>query len=165
MYSKELTREMLEQMGIYNVYWDVESEEWWIDRYWYVRKNRTTKVHYRVKITEARCKHKYVPDKVYPKITFSYNGKAVSITLSRFLYAWFKGKVEEGQVIDHIENNPYKNNLSNLQAISIEENIRKRYIDNPDMNFNQYEIINRNKLEKAYEALKEVIKEINNEDK
>lgn len=162
MYSKELTREMLEQMGIYNVYWDSDNNEWWIDRYWYTTNSKKEKRHYRVQITEARCKHKYVPDKVYPKITFSYNNKPVSITLSRFLYAWFNGKVEEGQVVDHIKNDPYNNNLTNLQAVSIEENIRKRYEDNPDMSFNQWEAMNKNKL---YDALKDIIKQINSEDK
>ena len=172
MYLKELTREMLEEMGIYNVYWDTENQEWWIDRYWYVTRSKTIKRHYRVQISDARCTHKYTPTKTYPKVTFSYNGKGYSIPLARFIYAWFKGKVEEGLVIDHIDNNPYNNKIDvvhgeegNLQAVSIKTNIRKRYMDNPNMHFNQYDVINRKKLEEAYEALKAVLNQNNDQGK
>lgn len=140
-YSKPLTKQMLLDMGIYGIYWDKDNNQWWIDRYWYVTRSRSIKRHYRVDITEARCKHKYVKDKVYPKVTFSYLNKPVTISLSRLLYVWFIGDIREGFVVDHIDNDPFNNNLDNLRVITIEQNIRKRYKDNPDMHFNQWTFV------------------------
>ena len=93
--------------------------------------------HLRIPVTYAICNHKYTQAKVYPKVTFGYNDKSYSYPLARFLYAWFRGEVSEGYVIDHIDNNPFNNSLDNLQAMTAEENNRKRYIDNPENYRNQ----------------------------
>ena len=137
MYNKTVTRQMLEELGIYHVYWDVEKGEWWIDRYWY-KNNSKTKIHTRVNVTDAICKHKYAPEKRYPKITLSSKNKSYTFTLARFIYAWFYGEVPEGMVIDHYNNDPYDNRIENLQPLTIEENLAKRFKDNPKANHNQW---------------------------
>ena len=40
-------------------------------------------------------------------------------------------------VIDHIDNNPYNNRVDNLQKLTPEENLRKRFIDNPNAHKNE----------------------------
>lgn len=140
--NKQLTRQMLEDMGICHVDWDERTNNWWIDRYWYKNKSKTIKEHTRVKITYAICKHKYTFDKSYPKINFNYKGKGVCYPLARFIYAWFYGEVKEGEVVDHIDNNPFNNNIENLQVLTQEQNLHKRYKDNPNYNRNQWDVIN-----------------------
>ena len=102
--------------------------------------------HLRIPVTYAICNHKYTQAKVYPKVTFGYNDKSYSYPLARFLYAWFRGEVPEGYVVDHIDNNPFNNYINpydindpknNLQTMTSEENNRKRYIDNPENYRNQ----------------------------
>lgn len=69
-----------------------------------------------------------------------------SFSLSKFLYAWFRGKVPAGYDVDHIDNNPYNNYINedpddpktNLRLLTRKENIRKRIEDNPDGWINQY---------------------------
>ena len=141
--NAELTRAMLEEYGITNIYWDCDNNEWWINRFWY-KNHSKDKHHYRVEITNACRPHKYTPKKVYPKVTFSYKCKNKSITLSRLLYAWFKGDIPEGYVVDHIDNNPWNNSLDNLQLLTQEENLIKRFTDNPNNPCNQWAIIRRN---------------------
>ena len=141
--NRKLTKAMLVEMGIYNVYWDTENKEWWIDRFWY-NCGSNERIHKRVSITLAKCNHKYTEAKVYPKVTFSYNMKTISYPLARFIYAWFKGEVKDGEVVDHINNDPFDNSIDNLRAVSVEENLRKRYQDNPNNNHNQWDAKEKN---------------------
>lgn len=136
-YGKELTKEMLQNWGIEEIYWDVEAEDWYVDRYWY-KNNSKNKIHKQIKIQNAVCKHKFTVDKSYPIITFSFNKKVVTLPLARVIYAWFIGSIEDHAVIDHKDNNPYNNKIENLQKLSVGENLAKRFIDNPLSNRNQY---------------------------
>ena len=135
--NKRLTREMLEEMGIYEVYYDNDTQEWWINRCWKTCY-KGEEVYKRIPVVEATTKHKYAKSKTYPIVAFSYQSKTHSYPLSRFIYAWFKGEIGEGMVVDHIDNNPYNNCPLNLQALTPEENLIKRYSDNPNSHKNQY---------------------------
>lgn len=96
-------------------------------------------VHKRINVATAICRHKYTEDKLYPVVNFSYNGKGRSYPLARFLYAWFKGEVKDGEEVDHIDNDPFNNKLENLQVLTHEENLRKRFTDHSGVRcFNQF---------------------------
>lgn len=140
-----LTREMLEEMGIKEVIWNEEAfknqdweNQWNIWRDWFVNKSKVKKKYDKVRISKCERKHKYVPTTVYLKVQFNYKGKGVSIPLGRFIYAWFGGKAKDGYEIDHKNNNKFDNSLDNLQQLTPEENKRKRYLDNPQANHNQW---------------------------
>ena len=136
-YGKALTKEMLQEWGIEEIYWDESINEWIIDRYWF-KNNSKTKVHKNLKIQNAVCKHKFTTDKSYPIITFSVSQHVITLPLAIVIYAWFKGPIEEKAVIDHRNNDPYNNHPDNLQKLSVGENLAKRFIDNPLSNRNQY---------------------------
>jgi hypothetical protein len=61
-----------------------------------------------------------------------------SITLARLIYVWFVGDLEAGEVVDHIDNDPFNNYPTNLQKLSVGENLAKRFIDDANCNKNQY---------------------------
>lgn len=136
--TKELTRKQLKEMGIYSIDWDRQNEEWWVDRYWIVSGSVKEKVHKKLKITEVVCKHKYSGEKRYPAVGFSYESKPVVIPLGRLIYCWFLDDIPAGMDVDHIDNNPFNNRLENLQLLTREENLAKRYSDNEDTCCNQY---------------------------
>lgn len=133
-----LTKKMLEEWGITEITWDEEAKDWQIQRYWY-KNNSKVKVMKTLAISNAVCKHKYTKAKAYPIVTFSYNQQVISLPLSRIIYAWFNGEVKDGYVIDHIDNNPYNNRLENLQQLTQEDNLKKRFADNLNNSRNQYE--------------------------
>ena len=135
MYCRALSKQDLIDMGIERVYWD---GEWIVLRYWFKNNSKSKKEHTRVKITQAIRRHKYGPDRVYDKVQFSYRGTSMAIPLGRFLYAWFKGDIPEGAVVDHHINDPKNNSLDNLRLLSIKENLDKRYEDNPETAVNQW---------------------------
>ena len=141
--TKKLTREMLREWGITNIDWYEKEQTWWINRYHIVGGRAKTKRHYRMKITDAVCKHKYAPEKRYPIISFSYKGKPVGLPLARVIWAWFNSEVPAGYDVDHIDNDPHNNRLENLQLLTREQNLKKRFSDNPDACHNQYEYIKR----------------------
>ena len=144
---KELTKDMLKEMGITSITWDYQNNEWWINRYWRNAGKSTTKVHKKVSIQVSRCKHKYTQDKCYPIIVLSYHNKATALPLGRVIYAWFYCKVDEGMVIDHIDNNSFNNKLENLRMTTQKDNLSKRYLDNPFMSFNQWDALKANSNE------------------
>ena len=144
-YCEKLTRDMLRNWGftqaVYkpdlNMKCDGPKDLWYIEREW--RKNNSKSLaRKRISVTEAVCKHKYTADKTYLKLTFMTPEGPKSITLSRFIYVWFIGDLEAGEVVDHIDNNPYNNHPNNLQKLSVGENLAKRFIDNANNAKNQY---------------------------
>ena len=141
--NKGLTKAMLVEYGITNIYWDQENNEWWINRFWY-KNNSKEKINKRIPITDASRPHKYTQRKVYPKVSFAYKQNQISIPLARLLYAWFKGDIPDGYVVDHIDNNCQNNSLDNLQILTQEQNLIKRYLDNPNNNRNQWDAIKKN---------------------
>ena len=158
MYCEKLTKKQLEEwgftqlnylpdMGITN---EDPKKDWYVERYWRNRKSKHS-ITKRVSITEAICKHKYSEDKKYWKITFSYNKKVKTITFARFVYVWFIGDLEEGEVVDHIDNNSFNNHPSNLQKLSVGENLAKKNMDNPKYARNQYEVNCKQLFTKLYD--------------
>lgn len=129
VYCKGLTRQELVDMGIYSINWDRDKQEWWVDRYWHRYGKTKEFTHTRLQTTIAIARHKYGKDKEYPKVQFGYNGKTMAIPLGRLLYVWFVEDVPDGYVVDHKDNNPFNNQINNLQMLTIEDNIRKRYED------------------------------------
>lgn len=137
MYCKGLTKQELQDAGIINVYYDNSAKAWKVIRYWY-KNNSNSKDFREVKVTVARGKHKYRPDKYYPKVTFCVTQTRYNIPLSRLVYAWFNGDIPDGYVVDHIDNDSFNNDPKNLQLLTIEENLAKRFEDNPEAWTNQW---------------------------
>lgn len=133
-----LTRQLLEEWGFVDVK-STNGYDWEVIRNWKGtgRDNRLRLK--RIKISTLVAKHKYGKDKYYHGIAFSAKGHIHTISLARFIYAWFKGDVPPDMEIDHIDNDPYNNDPNNLRLTTKSENIRKRFIDgNFNGNVNQY---------------------------
>ena len=81
-------------------------------------------------------KHKYGKDREYICVSLRierlFNGKQRLIGLHNVIYAWYKGEVPLGYDIDHIDNNPFNNNLDNLELVTHEENLKRRRIKGPN---------------------------------
>lgn len=78
-------------------------------------------------------KNKYGVGKSYIfvplKIEKYYDGKRqLTILLHNVIYAWYKGEVPLGYDVDHIDNNPFNNNIDNLELVTHEENLKRRSI-------------------------------------
>ena len=136
MYCKGLTKQELLDLGIIDVKADLEGG-WSILRYWY-KNNTGIKEYKTISVTLACGKHKYRPNKYYPKVTFCAKQKVYNIPLSRLVYVWHKGDIPDGYVVDHIDNDSFNNNIDNLQILTVEENLAKRYEDNPEAWTNQW---------------------------
>ena len=135
MYCKKLTKQELLDAGFTSV--EYIDNQWRVFRRW--RKNNSKeKFDTEIKITLACGKHKYRPDKYYHKITYSLNGKAINIPLSRFIYAWFKGDIPDGYIINHINGDSFDNRPENLQLLTVGDYLKKRFEDNEEAWVNQW---------------------------
>lgn len=152
---KTLTKQMLEEWGITAINFDYEANQWLIKRFWFTN-NSKVKTEKTLTVCNAVCKHKYTTNKAYPIVSFSYKQQLISLPLSRIIYAWFnESGVPEGFVVDHIDNNPYNNNPTNLQLLTQEQNLAKRFVDNPRNYVNQWARINKIKQAIVHKAFVE----------
>ena len=134
--TKKLTKKMLEEMGVKV---ELQGDEWVVSRYSPKCGKSKENVLKTCKRRTLIRKHKYAPDKVYVGYSWSYKNKVFACTESRLVYAYFIGDIPDNYDIDHIDNNPYNNQLSNLRLLTREENLRKRFLDNEDNCRNQWD--------------------------
>ena len=135
MYCKKLTKQELLEAGFTEVKYI--DGQWRVFRRWR-RYNSKEKFDTEIKITQACGKHKYRPDKYYDKITYSFNRKVINIPLSRFIYAWFKGDIPDGYIIDHINGDSFDNRPENLQLLTVGDNLKRRFESGEEAQMKQW---------------------------
>ena len=121
----QLTKKYLEERGITNI----------------TKDGRIFKGDFEFAQHKVTCKHPYGKDRKYivfmlydpaiykrcrEKNYKGYSGGQRQILVHRAVYAWYNDECPKGYDIDHIDGNPYNNNLDNLQAITRGENLAKR---------------------------------------
>ena len=143
--TKKLTKEMLQEMGITDVHWDDETNSWCITRNWHKCGKKGAMREYRLAIRKLKAKRKYTQDKEYPGVVFSYQGKTQAFTLSRFIYAWVYGEVPENMDVDHRCPDVENCRIENLQLLTREENLAKRFSDNPNCYRCQWDYLKKHK--------------------
>lgn len=66
----------------------------------------------------------------YLRFNCSYNdGQRKHVLVHRAVWEAFNGPIPEGYDIDHIDGNPKNNRLDNLEAVTHQENIKRRKMD------------------------------------
>lgn len=85
--------------------------------------------------------HQKKRDYITQRFSLCYDNKSKSYSVSRFIYECFYGIISEKMQVDHIDNNPQNNRLDNLQLLTPSENIKKKFVDNPNYKTN-FELIN-----------------------
>lgn len=121
---KSISKEWLQNLGINNVTED-------------------GKVFYKGKELHqytATCKHKHGKDKKYPVLVIydpelfkrqkeadsKFKTGQMSLLVSRIVYAWFNDICPAEYDVDHIDNNPFNNSITNLQLLTRKENLARR---------------------------------------
>lgn len=95
------------------------------------RLNEQTLCKNTAKIPEGRtyiCKNGKRQGQVYlqiPALSFLYN---TTIHAHRFIYECWKGPVEAGMTIDHLNGDKYDNRIVNLDAVTTQENTRRYHL-------------------------------------
>lgn len=62
----------------------------------------------------------------YHVLSKYFDGRVNQVLWHRAVWAWFNGQADSKMDIDHIDNNPFNNSISNLQELSREDNLAKR---------------------------------------
>lgn len=147
----KLTKEGLKKY--YNIYSITQDEQniWHVWSYGYKngikydefgQPQKKQYVELNIVDSTSLCKHK--ENKIYKMVCVKCRGFNTYIPLSRVLYAYFIGDIPEGSQIDHIDNNPENNDLSNLQLLTVSENLIKRSEDDPTVWCNGFGPKNKN---------------------
>lgn len=114
------------------------------------------------------CPHKYGKDKTYMGIAFTYKRQGHTLLVHRIVYAYFHGIAHKGLSIDHLDNNPFNNDIDNLEEIEQSENIHRRGIGRNQYNYlmSDEEILamrkaKEDKKNRKVEIRKEIVEERN----
>lgn len=135
-YAQRLTKEDLIRAGIKDIYYDPAEAKYHIvcknDKEIKLHRNKQRYFSFNVYDLDAEgnkikkpIKRKF---KGCRKETNTYIYKFKTITLHRAAFAWIKGEVPEGYIVDHLDNKHethYDNRLDNLQLLTPEENLAK----------------------------------------
>lgn len=97
----DLTRNFLEQAGFLSCYYD-NKRGWTITRYWY-KTNTDKKELTEFRPSDTNDLHPYGKDRSYKNISFRCNGQGYSISLPRFLWAWFNGSISADKKVKKLD--------------------------------------------------------------
>lgn len=135
-YASKLTKEDLTKAGIKNIIFNSLDMKYHIigdnDNEIKLYRNQRNYLYFNIYALEENGQHIKVPIKKKSKYTGfmadTYIYKMKAITLHRAVYAWYKGEVPEGFIVDHIDNKHYSHydsRISNLQLLTPAENLAK----------------------------------------
>lgn len=135
-YAKQLTKDDLKKMGIKDIFFNPYDLQYHI-----IDKNDKELPLYRDKHNylyfysyDLDDQGQYIKKPIkrkrkgYKKIYDTYRYKIKTLPLHRAIYAWFKGDIPQGMVVDHIDNKHethYNNRPENLQLLTQAENVLK----------------------------------------
>ena len=125
-YCKELTKQLLIDMGIKVSEEKDENGNYKVFRTWRPCKNAKVSTYPVNYFLDAEFNKWSGNTMYYYKVMFSYKMKTYTYSLHRLYYAWFKGCAPEGMVIDHINDKTLENDINNLQPLSYKDSIAKR---------------------------------------
>lgn len=89
-----------------------------------------------------RKRKNYGNENAWGYMTYQLNGKTT--TMNNFLYSVFVGPIKKGYEIHHQDHDKKNNNLKNLAMISRADNLRERFVNNPNLGTEMFENINKN---------------------
>lgn len=135
-YAKQLTKDDLIKAGIKDIYFNPYDLQYHIinkyNRELSLYQNHQRYIYFIILDLDDQGQYIKRPikrkRKGYKKIYDTYIYKTKTIPLHRAIYAWFKGDIPQGMVVDHIDNKHethYDNRLENLQLLTQAENVSK----------------------------------------
>lgn len=132
--TRTLSKKFLEEQGI-KIEIDA-SREWGYKILHKALKQGTSKNPVYIWRELKPCINKHKPGKysgygkIYYLLSWSTKMKAWCFPLARIIYVYFgpEEELDPSLDIDHIDNNPFNNEITNLQPLSRSENIGKRYM-------------------------------------
>ena len=109
-YSQEITKDLLKSLGITEVTPDGK----------HIFRNGEE-----LKLQVINKKKGYLGVVIYGKRLDEDENSYINLCMHVANYVWNKGDRKNGLVVDHIDNNPLNNDISNLQLITQSENLAK----------------------------------------
>lgn len=135
MRGKLLTKEMLENYGITEITRDgkVFKDDKELKQSLYRRKGKykLQQPYAQLVVSDKTQKIYCINKKGYKYWTY----KAITIPVSRAVYAWYHGEIPAGYEIDHIDTNTLNNDLSNLRLLTKEENLTRKKVSRNQYNY------------------------------
>lgn len=135
-YARQLTKEDLIKAGIKDIFYNPDDSKYHIitknDTEIGLSRNKQNYLYFNIYDLDNQGQYIKVPIKrVFKgctKESDTYVYKTKILPLHRAIYAWYKGDIPQGMVVDHIDNKHethYDNRIENLQLLTPAQNLAK----------------------------------------
>ena len=135
-YARQLTKEDLIKAGIKDIFYNPYDLKYHVltknDKEIRLSKNKQNYLYFSIYELDDEGQHIKRPIKRKlkncKKISDTYIYKTKALPLHRAIWAWTKGEVPEGMIVDHIDNKHethYDNRIENLQLLTPAQNLAK----------------------------------------
>ena len=135
-YARQLTKEDLIKAGIKDIFYNPDDSKYHIitknDTEIGLSRNKQNYLYFNMYALDDEGQHIKVSIKRKlkncKKISDTYIYKTKALPLHRAIWAWTKGEVPEGMIVDHIDNKHethYDNRIENLQLLTPAQNLAK----------------------------------------
>ena len=135
-YAKGLTKEYLIKAGVKDIYFNPYDLQYHVigknDKEKSLFRNKQGYLYFNVYALNEQGQYIKKPIRIKrkgcKKVYDTYKYKPTAINLHRAIYAWFKGDIPQGMVVDHIDNKHethYDNRPENLQLLTPAKNVAK----------------------------------------
>lgn len=135
-YARQLTKEDLIKAGIKDIFYNPYDLKYHVlnknDKEIRLSRNKQNYLYFTIYALDDEGQHIKRPIKRKlkncKKISDTYIYKTKALPLHRAIWAWTKGEVPEGMIVDHIDNKHethYDNRIENLQLLTPAQNLAK----------------------------------------
>lgn len=97
--GKELTKQMLKELGFVDLIYDAKTDSYTLFRNWYENHHCNGKRLKTITICPEDQYHPYGEDFKSFRASFKCNGENYSISFNRFLWVWEKGYISENEIV------------------------------------------------------------------
>lgn len=97
--GKELTKQMLEELGFVDLVYDAKTDTYTLFRNWYTNHHCKGKKLKTITICPEDQYHPYGEDFKSFRASFRFNGEQYSISFNRLLWVWEKGYISENDIV------------------------------------------------------------------
>ncbi len=119
-----LTKSQLKEWGFQGV--EKNGNEYLVRRVWKVTNSKKTILRF-IKVHKTIVHHRFAPANIVLTFNFSVNGKQITLSLARYIYAYYNGEVSDKHYVTHKDEDPCNCDAGNLELITKEEMLKRRF--------------------------------------
>lgn len=119
-----LTKKQLKEWGFQGI--EKNGNEYLVRRVWKKTKSKKMNLTF-IKVHKTIVYHRYAAANIVMSFSFCVNGKQRTLSLARYIYAYYNGNIDDKHYVTHKDEDPCNCDAGNLELITKEEMLKRRF--------------------------------------